>query len=46
LEIQKSAISLIKWEIATKDDGTLQIVRRLLEGPQQLEDYADARKNN
>ncbi|MCM4166874.1 hypothetical protein KCTC52924_01729 [Arenibacter antarcticus] len=42
LEIQKGTISLIKWEIATKDDGTLQIVRILLEGPQQLEDYEKA----
>jgi len=39
LEIQKGTIALIKWEIATKDDGTLQIVRMLLEGPQQLADY-------
>ena len=39
LEIENGAISLIKWEIATSDDGTLKIVRALLEGPQQLIDY-------
>jgi len=30
---------LIKWQIATKDDGTLQIVKDLLEGPVKLLDY-------
>jgi len=39
IEIENGQISLIKWQIATKDDGTLQIVRVLLEGPCELEDY-------
>ena len=39
LEIENGSISLIKWHIATKDDGTLQIIRTLLEGPQKLMDY-------
>ncbi len=39
IEIENGKISLIKWHIATKDDGTLQIVRVLLEGPQKLSDY-------
>lgn len=39
LEIENGAISLIKWQISTRDDGTLQIVRVLLEGPRNLEDY-------
>lgn len=39
LEIENGEISLIKWQIATKDDGTLQIVRVLLEGPRKLQDY-------
>ena len=39
LEIENGEISLIKWQIATKDDGTLQIVRVLLEGPKKLADY-------
>ncbi|WP_397364497.1 metallophosphoesterase [Olleya sp. R77988] len=39
IEIENGAISLIKWQIATKEDGTLQIVRVLLEGPKRLVDY-------
>lgn len=39
LEIENGQISLIKWQIATREDGTLQIVRVLLEGPQNLSDY-------
>jgi len=39
IEIEKSNISLIKWQINTTDDGTLRVVRILLEGPQKLEDY-------
>ncbi|TVZ47796.1 metallophosphoesterase family protein [Olleya sp. Hel_I_94] len=40
IEIENGAISLIKWQIATKEDGTLQIVRVLLEGPRRLLDYS------
>jgi predicted phosphodiesterase len=39
LEIENGRISLIKWHIATKEDGTLLIVRVLLEGPKKLIDY-------
>ncbi len=39
LEIEDGKISLIKWQIATTDDGVLKIVRILLEGPQPLKDY-------
>lgn len=39
LEIENGAISLIKWQIATSDDGALKIVRVLLEGPTKLVDY-------
>ncbi len=39
IEIEGGHISLIKWHIATKDNGTLQIVRKVLEGPQRLIDY-------
>lgn len=39
IEIEHGVISLIKWQIATKEDGTLQVVRVLLEGPQKLTDY-------
>lgn len=39
IEITNGEIVLIKWHIATKDDGTLQIVRVLLEGPKRLIEY-------
>ena len=39
IEIENGEICLIKWQIATKPDGTLQIVRILLEGPEKLRDY-------
>lgn len=39
IEIENGNISLIKWKIATKDDGTLQIVKVLLEGPKKLIDF-------
>ncbi len=39
IEIEKGSISLIKWQISTTDDGTLRVVRVLLEGPQKLTDY-------
>ncbi len=39
LEIENGSIALIKWQIATKEDGTLQVVRVLLEGPQKLLGY-------
>ncbi len=39
LEIENGKISLIKWHIATTDDGTLKVVRLLLEGPQKISDY-------
>ncbi len=39
IEIENGVISLIKWQIATKEDGTLQIVRILLEGPCDLADF-------
>ena len=39
IEIENGHISLIKWHIETKIDGTLQIVRVLLEGPEKLVEY-------
>ena len=39
IEIENGEISLIKWQISTTDDGTLKIVRVLLEGPRKLVDY-------
>ncbi|MFC7356447.1 serine/threonine protein phosphatase [Jejudonia soesokkakensis] len=39
LEIENGEISLIKWNISTSEDGTLKVIRILLEGPQKLIDY-------
>ena len=39
IELEDGSLSLIKWQIATKEDGTLQIVRVLLEGPCEIADY-------
>ncbi|MGI9551968.1 MAG: metallophosphoesterase [Aurantibacter sp.] len=41
IEIENGKISLIKWQIATTEDGTLKVVRILLEGPQKLIDYKE-----
>lgn len=40
IEIENGEISLVKWQIATKNDGTLKIIRVVLEGSKKLEDYA------
>jgi len=39
IEIENGEISLIKWEINTNDNGVLQIVKTVLEGPRKLIDY-------
>lgn len=39
IEIEKLQISLIKWHTMTKEDGTLQIVKSILDGPQSLLEY-------
>jgi predicted phosphodiesterase len=41
IEIENGQISLIKWHIETSVDGTLKVVRVLLEGPQKLLDYQE-----
>ncbi len=40
IEIEEGSIALVKWQIETREDGILQIVRVLLEGPRALSDYA------
>lgn len=39
LEIENGQIVLIKWQITTTDDGTLKVLRSVLEGPQKLSSY-------
>tara|TARA_R110002167_G_scaffold233264_3_gene438504 strand:+ start:6232 stop:7134 length:903 start_codon:yes stop_codon:yes gene_type:complete len=42
IEIEGGKLSLIKWQIETTDNGTLQVIRSVLEGPQRLEGYRKA----
>ena len=42
LEIENGTISLVKWQIATTEEGFLKIVRIVLEGPQKLSDYCNS----
>jgi len=39
IEIENGHITLIKWQIATSEDGVLKIIRVPLEGPQKLTDF-------
>jgi len=42
IEIENGRISLIKWYVATTDDGVLKIERAVLEGPELLTSYQQA----
>ncbi|WP_428743669.1 metallophosphoesterase [Tenacibaculum sp.] len=39
LEIENNEITLIKWHLITNKNGTMQIVRTILEGPEKIADY-------
>ncbi len=39
IEIENLEISLVKWSIVTRKDGTLQIKRTLLNGPEKIANY-------
>ncbi|NOR28972.1 MAG: serine/threonine protein phosphatase, partial [Lutibacter sp.] len=39
IEIENMQLSLIKWHTISKRDGTLQIVKTVLKGPQNVIDY-------
>ncbi len=39
IEIEQGQIALVKWEITTTEDGTLQVVRSYLEEPRLLSEY-------
>ncbi len=39
LEIEKDRITLVKWSVLTKSDGTLYVGRTVLEGPTAIENY-------
>jgi len=42
IEIADGLITLVKWSVQTKDDGTLFIGREVLAGPRKLSDYRKA----
>jgi len=39
IEIKNLEITLIKWHTTTNDDGTMQVIRTILEGPEKLKNY-------
>ena len=39
LEIENEQVTLIKWHVITTDEGTMKIVRTVLEGPEAIKDY-------
>ena len=39
LELENNEITLIKWHVITNENGTMQIVRTVLEGPQNISNY-------
>lgn len=39
IEISEGAISLVKWEVKTRNDGVMMVGREILEGPVKLIDY-------
>lgn len=39
IEIENGALSLIKWHIDTKQDGTLQVIKTVLESPENISNY-------
>lgn len=43
LEIEEGAITLVKWQIATTEEGFLKVIRIVLEGPRKLEAYQKAK---
>lgn len=41
IEIAEGNMTLVKWSVKTRDDGTLYIGREAIAGPRKLEDYFD-----
>lgn len=39
LEISAGKVSLVKWAVCTRRDGTLYVCREMLEGPYELKEY-------
>lgn len=43
IEIAEGYITLVKWSVKTRNDGTLFVGREVLAGPRRLKDYFDTR---
>lgn len=43
IEIMEGSISLVKWNVKTKNDGTLFVGREVLAGPSRLKDYFESK---
>lgn len=41
IEIENNHIALIEWRISPNDNGTLQIIRRIIRGPRPLSDFSN-----
>ncbi len=39
LEIENYQITLIKWHLVTQENGTMKIIKTILEGPKNIEEY-------
>lgn len=39
LEIENTQITLIKWHVVTNQNGTMQIIKSILEGPKKISEY-------
>lgn len=46
IEIENGCITLVKWNVKTKNDGTMFIGREIIAGPRRLKDYFDALNRN
>jgi len=44
IEIEQGNITLVKWYVNSKEDGTLCIDRKVLAGPRKLKDYFKAQE--
>lgn len=46
IEITEGNITLVKWQIKAKSDGTLYVARNIMAGPRKLNDYFNTLKSN
>lgn len=46
IEMYQGAITLVKWQVTTRQDGTLVVERVILEGPVKIDSYFEKLKEN